>query len=107
MKVKGNGYVISWRNQHFFLAQRRTYNPYIPNIHALNSDTHVLRILYEYTKKRCVGVAIEGMDIWYMVVVTETPQKRNKRKTKMGASLPENMELAPIFPLLFSKHSLV
>ena len=84
MKVKGNGYVISWRNQHFFLAQRRTYNPYIPNIHALNSDTHTLRILYEYTIKRCVGVAIEGMDIWYMdhipynmVVITETPQKRN------------------------------
>ena len=37
-----------------------------PNIHALNSDTHTLRIQYEYTKKQCVGVAIEAMDIWYM-----------------------------------------
>ena len=34
-----------------------------PNIHALNSDTHTLRIQYEYTKKQCVGVAIEAMDI--------------------------------------------
>ena len=51
-----------------------------------------------------MGVAIEGMDIWYMVVVTETPQKRNKRKTKMGASLPENMELAPIFVFYFFRN---
>ena len=39
---------------------------HIPNIHALNSDTHTLRIQYEYTQKQCVGVAIEGMDIEYM-----------------------------------------
>ena len=45
-----------------------SYNPYISNIHALNSDTHTLRIQYEYTQKQCVVVAIEGMDIWYMVV---------------------------------------
>ena len=36
---------------------------HIRNIHALNSDTHTLRIQYEYTRKQCVGVAIEGMDI--------------------------------------------
>ena len=41
---------------------------HIPNIHALNSDTHTLRIQYEYTvySKTMMGVAIEGMDIWYM-----------------------------------------
>ena len=44
----------------------RTVKAHIPNIHALNSDNHTLRIQYEYTKKQCVGVAIEGMDIWYM-----------------------------------------
>ena len=42
---------------------------HIPNIHALNSDTHTLRIQYEYTQKQCVGVAIEGMDIWYMGLI--------------------------------------
>ena len=43
---------------------------HIPNIHALKSDTHTLRIEYEYTKKQCVGVAIEGMDIWYMGLIS-------------------------------------
>ena len=42
---------------------------HIPNIHALNSDTHTLRIQYEYTQKQCVGVAIEGIDIWYMGLI--------------------------------------
>ena len=42
---------------------------HIPNIHALNSDTHTLRIQYEYTQKQCVGVAIEGMDILYMKII--------------------------------------
>ena len=46
------------------------YGPYtvydIPNIDDLISDTHKLRIQYEYTHKQCVDVAIEGMDIWYM-----------------------------------------
>ena len=46
-----------------------TYKAHIPNIHALNSDTHTLRIQYEYTQKQCVGVAIEGMDIWYMGLI--------------------------------------
>ena len=44
-------------------------NDHIPNIHALNSDTHTLRIKYEYTQKQCVGIAIEGMDIWYMDLI--------------------------------------
>ena len=30
-----------------------SYKPYISNIHALNSDTHTLRIQYEYTQKMC------------------------------------------------------
>ena len=42
---------------------------HIQNIHALNSDTHTLTIQYEYTQKQCVGVAIEGMDIWYMGLI--------------------------------------
>ena len=46
----------------------------MPNIHALNSDTHTLRIQYEYTQKQCVGVAIEGMDIWYMGLTFERKQ---------------------------------
>ena len=45
------------------------YKAIIPNIHALNSDTHTLRIQYEYTQKQCVGVAIEGMDIWYLGLI--------------------------------------
>ena len=45
-----------------------SYNHHIPNIDALNSDTQTLRIQYEYTQKQCVGVAIEGKDIWYMVI---------------------------------------
>ena len=29
----------------------------------------MLRIQYEYTQKQCVGVAIEGMDIWYIGIM--------------------------------------
>ena len=47
----------------------KIHKAHIPNIHALNSDTHTLRIQYEYTQKQCVGVAIEGMDIWYMGLI--------------------------------------
>ena len=43
-----------------------TYKAHLPNIDALNSDTHTLRIQYEYTQKQCVGVAIEGTDILYI-----------------------------------------
>ena len=42
---------------------------HIPNIHALNSDTHTMRIQYEYNQKQFVGVAIEGMDIWYVGLI--------------------------------------
>ena len=47
------------------LKYRSSYNcnPYIPNIDALNSDIHTLRIQYEYTQKQCDGVAIEGINI--------------------------------------------
>ena len=44
-------------------------NAHIPNIDALNNDTHTLRIYYEYIQKQCVGVAIEGIDIWYMGLI--------------------------------------
>ena len=43
---------------------------HVPNIHALNSDTHALRIQYEYTQNQCVGVAIEGMHIWYIGLIS-------------------------------------
>ena len=43
----------------------------IPNIDDLISDTHTLRIQYEYTQKQCVGVAIEGTDIWYMGIIRD------------------------------------
>ena len=46
-------------------------NAHISNIDALNSATHTLRIQFEYTQKQCVGVAIEGIDIWYMVLSCE------------------------------------
>ena len=42
------------------------YNLHIPNIDYLISDILTLRIQYKFTQKQCVGVAIEGMDIWYM-----------------------------------------
>ena len=45
--------------------QKMSYNAHLPNIHALNSVTHTLRIQYEYTQKQCMDVAIEGMNIWY------------------------------------------
>ena len=48
-----------------------SYNDRIPNIYALSSDTNILRIQYEYNQKQCVGVAIKGMDIRYMVVTSE------------------------------------
>ena len=51
------------------------YNAHMQNIHALNSDTHTFRIQYEYTQKQCVGVAIEGMDIWYKGLKNEQVQQ--------------------------------
>ena len=53
----------------FLIRVHKTYSPHIPNIDALTSDTHTLRIQYEYTQKQCVGVAIEGMDILYMGLI--------------------------------------
>ena len=43
-------------------------NAHIAKIDTLNGDTNTLRIQYEYTQKQCVGVAFEGIDIWYMGV---------------------------------------
>ena len=48
----------------------QVYNPHIPNIDGLISDTNTLRIQYERIQKQYVGVAIEGIDIWYMAHVT-------------------------------------
>ena len=50
----------------------------MPNIHALNSDTHTLRIQYEYSEKQCVDVAIEGMDIWYMGIIFQSSEEFQK-----------------------------
>ena len=38
-------------------------NPYIPNIHALNSDTNTLFLSILKLNPQCVGVAIESIDI--------------------------------------------
>ena len=58
--------VYSWKLR----RPRLDSKAHISNIHALNSDTNTLRIQYEYTQKQCVGVAIEGMDIWCMGLIT-------------------------------------
>ena len=42
---------------------------HIPNIHALNIDTHTLRIQSEYTQKQGGSVTIEGMHIWYVAYI--------------------------------------
>ena len=54
---------------------RVKYNTHIPNIDAPNSDTHLWRIQYEYTQKQCMGVAIEGIDIWYVGIIVLQRQK--------------------------------
>ena len=43
---------------------------HIPNIHALNIDTHTLRIQSEYTQKQGGSVTIEGMHIWYIALIS-------------------------------------
>ena len=53
---------------------------HIPNIYALNSDTHTLRIQFEYTQKQCVGLTIEGMDIWNMGLMRYTGVFRDGSK---------------------------
>ena len=49
--------------------QKLLYNPHIPNIDALNSDTHTLFLSILILNSQCVGVAIEGMDIWYVGLI--------------------------------------
>ena len=55
--------VFSWSLDKKFVIT--IYQISMPSIAA---PTH--RIQYEYTQKQCVGVAIEGMDIWYMGLIT-------------------------------------
>ena len=45
---------------------------HIPNIHALNSDTHTLFLSILILNSQCVYVAIEGMDIWYMGLIGDS-----------------------------------
>ena len=70
---------LKWENSRFSLHRAKTHSKalrrykrytyaHIPNIDALKSDANTLRIQYEYTQKQCVGVAFEGIDIWYMGV---------------------------------------
>ena len=49
-------------------SNQKYNNAHIPNIHALNSDTHTLFLSILILNSQNVGVAIEGIDIWYMVV---------------------------------------
>ena len=62
--------LIQSENQKLISALGK-YKAHIPDIHALNGDTHTLflSILIHYSQ--CVGVAIEGMDIWYIFMVFE------------------------------------
>ena len=63
LKTKGRKWRQCWlKDSH--------YNPRMPNIDAVNSDTDTLRTRYEHTQKQCVGVAIEDIDIWYMGIIT-------------------------------------
>ena len=72
-----NVYCITYVDyiKRFKISAFRNFTPnyindkaHIPSIHAVNSDTHTLRIQYEYTQTQCVGVANEGIDIRYMGV---------------------------------------
>ena len=47
-------------------------NAHKPNIHPLNSDTHTLFLSILILNSQCVGFAIEGIDIWHMVVINYT-----------------------------------
>ena len=42
------------------------FKSHIPNIDALNSDTHTLFLSILIMNSQYADVAIEGMDIWYM-----------------------------------------
>ena len=54
------------------IDEKPNYKAHIPNINALNSDTHTLRIQFDYTQNQRVGVGIENMDIWYMGITRES-----------------------------------
>ena len=45
------------------------YKAHIPNIQVLNSDTQTLFLSILILNSQCVGVAIEGNDIWYMGLI--------------------------------------
>ena len=45
---------------------------HIPNIHALNSDSHTFFLSILILNSQCVGVAIEGMDILYMDLISDS-----------------------------------
>ena len=67
---------------HFLTEHNKAHKQ---NIHALNSHTHTLRIQFEYTQKQVVGVAIEGMDIWYMgLIVTIKAQPHTSSWLRKG-----------------------
>ena len=45
-----------------------SYKVHIPNIEALNSDTHTFLMCILILNSQCVGVTIEGMDKFYSSV---------------------------------------
>ena len=66
-------YVVQMRNSLYHIIII-TYKAHIPNIHALNSDTHTLFLGTVFSililNSQCVGVdicSIEGIDIWYII----------------------------------------
>ena len=52
------------------IDEKPNYKAHIPNINALNSDTYTLFLSKLILNSQCVGVAIEVIDIWYMVVTS-------------------------------------
>ena len=60
--------LIQSENQKLISALGK-YKAHIPDIHALNSDTHTSFLSILILNSQCVGVAIEGIDIWYISVM--------------------------------------
>ena len=76
---------------------------HIPNklIHAINSDTHTLFLSMLILNSQCVGVAIEGMDIWYTGLITLSELFKFKIH-----SLSSKILKIPEFNLSISKESI-
>ena len=55
----------------FYILVNYYYNPHIPNTDAISGALFTLRIQYEYTQTRCDEGARDGIDIWYMGIISD------------------------------------